>query len=236
MLNVIGLAMVGLVYGLIHWIFYCSGARACPGWWSKKTKPDDIIPEQAIGAMGQLAAALGLLGMSAWLVILSGMTDSFLLTSLVVVGAIFGFLFLGMAIVAMKGWDWRPVGDAALIGAVTDFIFITCAANIGNGTGLPWDIALGFWIFGILAMSWGLVIHGKCSAKILQFNLIISLGAAWYFLIFYSGLLTVPAWVGDFQNSVGLINWSWIWGILGAVSIVMLLWTYRMGPKKAFVW
>ncbi|HTY46573.1 MAG TPA: hypothetical protein VMB46_02790 [Methanomassiliicoccales archaeon] len=235
MVNVIAFAMIGLVFGLSHWILYCGGARACPAWWSKKTKPEDVIPEQAIGAMGQLAAGAGLLLMALWFIFTPGL-DAYAI--LVVAGAIFGFLFLGMAIVAMKGWDWRPIGDAAIFGGFTMFVMLPFAAN----NGFPWDACLGLAIFGILATAWGLVIHGKISAKILRADLFLSLFVAWWFVIFYGGLHAPLQVVVDAQNAFGTMpdgtfpSWGALWIIVGIVNFVLMYWSYRRGPSKQLFW
>ena len=59
-LNGIAFAMIGLVYGLCHWIFFCSGTKEGPAWWRKKTLPEEMVPEQPIGAMGSLVAGISL--------------------------------------------------------------------------------------------------------------------------------------------------------------------------------
>ena len=240
---VIAFGMMGLVYGLCHWILYCSGARACPAWWSKKTKSDDIIPEQAIGAMGSLAAAIGLLVLAICMFLYEPLGA--LSVFVCVTAALYGFLFLGTAIVAMGGWDWRPIGDAALFGGFTASLFITPFAALA---GLPWDAVLIFWIWSILAFSWGLVIHGKISAKILQANLILSMIGAWWFLLTFSGAYaanfyaanarTAGTWkfLGDVQTALSADNWAILWVVLGVVSIIMMYYSYKAGPKKWLMW
>jgi hypothetical protein len=235
MVNAVAFAMIGLVYGLCHWILYCSGARACPGWWSKKTKPEDIIPEQAIGAMGSLAAAIGLIGLS-WFLVWTPGTDGFAI--LAIAGGLYGFLFLGTAIVAMKGWDWRPIGDAAIFGGFTQFVMLPFVANAG----FPWDACLGLAVFGVLATAWGLVIHGKISAKILQVDLILSLFVAWWFMIFYGGLHGPLQAVVNAQDAFGhnvdgtYPTWALLWIIVGVANFVMMYWSYKKGPAKMIFW
>jgi hypothetical protein len=236
-LEIIAFGMMGLVYGLCHWILYCSGVRACPAWWSKKTKADDIIPEQAIGAMGELAAAIGLLVLALVMVWYAhaGPWSVFI----GVTAALYGFLFLGTTFVAMGGWDWRPIGDAAMFGGFTAAMIITPFAALA---GLPWDACLVFFIWSILAFSWGLVIHGKISAKILQANLVLSLLGAWWFIIAFSGVYVFSRtagtwkWLSDVQTALSNTNWSIVWVVLGVVTVIMAFYSYRMGPKKWLMW
>ncbi len=230
--------MVGLIFGLAHWLLYTSGVRANPAWWAKKTRPDELVPEQAIGAMGQLAAAIGLLFMAIWMVIadpfgLAGLPTAFSIV-LAVTGANFGFLFLGTYIAATRGYDWRPIGDAALFAAVTAVIVIVPLAAFNSW---PWDFALGIYIYGILAATWGLVIHGKCSAKILQLNLALSLIVTWYFMIFGSGLAANTAsFMVDVQNVTNPTGWFWFWLVIGIITILATYYTYRSGPKRQIIW
>jgi hypothetical protein len=148
-------------------------------------------------------------------------------------------LFLGTFFCATQNWDWRPIGDAALWGATTQFILIPFAANMG----VTWDFNLGLWVYGITATSWGLLIHGKCSARIHQINLILSMITTWYYMIM-GGIFTgaTPAgstwaqFVTDVQGSLSTDNWIWLWIVAGVINMIMLIWTYRNGPERAFVW
>ncbi|MDH7507818.1 MAG: hypothetical protein QHH00_00270 [Methanomassiliicoccales archaeon] len=232
-LNAVGFGMMGLVYGLSHWIFYTSGVRANPAWWEKKTKPGELVPEQGIGAMGALAAAISLLLMAVW----HFATDPFngpISTIFSIVPALYGFLFLGTFFCATQGWDWRPVGDAALWGATTQFILIPIAA----WNGVSWDFNVGMWVYGFTASTWGLVIHGKCSARIHQFNLCCSMFITWWYMIFGGGILNWEDFkiLGDIQNMLPREDWAILWIAIGIINMMMIVWTYRKGPSKQFIW
>jgi hypothetical protein len=232
--------MMGLVYGLCHWIFYTSGVRAGSAWWGMRPAEGELVPEQAIGAMGCLAAAIGLLVMAVWHFAADpfgplGLSSWSLMFS--VVPALYGFLFLGTFFCATRGWDWRPIGDAALWGATTQFILIPFAANAG----VTWDFNLGLFVYGITATTWGLLIHGKCSARIHQINLILSMITTWYYMIM-GGIFVGAAstswgnFVSDVQGTLTQDEWVWLWIIVGVVNMIMMIWTYRAGPERAFVW
>ncbi len=228
--------MMGLVYGLCHWIFYTSGVRAGSAWWGSKPAEGELVPEQAIGAMGCLAAALALIIMAIW----HFAADPFagpVSVMFSVVPALYGFLFLGTFFCATQNWDWRPIGDAALWGGTTQFILIPFAANMG----VTWDFNLGLFIYGITATTWGLLILGKCGARIHQINLILSMITTWYYMVL-GGLLTGDAgrvwttFINDVQNSLSSDNWVWLWIVVGVVNMIMMIWTYKAGPERAFVW
>jgi hypothetical protein len=232
-LNAVGFGMMGLVYGLCHWIFYTSGVRANPAWWSKQNKPGELVPEQGIGAMGSLAAAVSLLVMAMW----HFMTDPFggvVSTMFSIVPALYGFLFLGTFLCATQGWDWRPIGDAALFGATTQMMLLPVAALMG----VSWDFIVGLWVYGFTASTWGLVIHGKCSAKIHQFNLMCSMFITWWYMFFGGGLVS-GSWVpilGDVQKAADANTWAALWLVIGIVNMIMVVWTYKKGPSKQFIW
>jgi hypothetical protein len=242
-LNAVGFAMVGLIFGLSHWILYCSGIRACPTWWSKQHKPEDLIPEQTIGAMGSLAAAISLLFMAYW----HQTTDPFGALGasgwsvvFTLVPAIFGFLFLGLAITAYKGLDWRPIGDAALTASLITFVVLVYGAR----QGIYFDVIIVLVIWAFLAGSMGLVINGKLGLKIFQLNLVLSAIGAFWLMLFYGGLYTTTAapgnggpaileFVTDNQDALTNDEWFYLWVIVGVINLLMLAWNYKNGPKKA---
>ena len=176
--------------------------------------------------MGSLAAAVALLTMSMW----HFMTDPFggvVSTMFSIVPALYGFLFLGTFLCATQGWDWRPIGDAALFGATTQMMLLPVAALMG----VSWDFIVGLWVYGFTASTWGLVIHGKCSAKIHQFNLMCSM--------FFGGGLVSGSWVpilGDVQKAADANTWAALWLVIGIVNMIMVVWTYKKGPSKQFIW
>lgn len=228
--------MMGLVYALCHWIFYTSGVRAGSAWWGMKPPEGELIPEQAIGAMGALAGAISLLTQAIW----HFTADPFngpvsLMFS--VVPALYGFLFLGTFFCATKGWDWRPIGDAALWGATTQFILIPFAAYMG----VTWDFNVGLWIYGFTATTWGLVVHGKVSPRIHQINLILSMITTWYYMIM-GGIFVGDAaatwsdFIMDVQDALSVESWTCLWIIIGIINMIMMIWTYKNGPERQFVW
>ena len=221
-INGIAFAMIGLVYGLCHWIFFCSGTAEGPAWWSKKTRPEDMVPEQPIGAMGSLVAGISLFLFAFWLVLNPG-SNQFLVMALS--GVLNGLLFMGTAAVALKGWDWKQIGNGAIAISAAQMIIIPYAVYWG----FPADAGAALFIWGMLAGSWGLVIHGKCSLKFLQLTLVLSVVAAWWFMIFYGNIHLPLSIVTDFDNSLSGETWATVFAILGAVGIVLMLITLNKG-------
>jgi hypothetical protein len=222
MLNGIAFAMIGLVYGLCHWTFFCSGTKEGPAWWRRKTRPEDMVPEQPIGAMGSLVAGISLLLFAFWLVWNPG-SNQFLVMA--ISGILNGLLFFGTAVVALKGWDWKPIGNAGIAISIAHMIIIPFAVFWG----FPADAGAALFIWGALAGSWGLVIHDKCSLKVLQINLVSSVVAAWWFMTFYGNIHSTLSIITDLDNSVPGNIWTIVFAIAGAVGISIILIIFRKG-------
>jgi hypothetical protein len=228
-LNGIAFAMIGLVYGLCHWIFFCSGTKEGPAWWKKKTRPEDMVPEQPIGAMGSLAAGISLFLFAFWLIWNPG-SNQFLVMA--ASGIMNGLLFLGTAVVAVKGWDWRPVGNGAIAVSAAQLIMIPFAAYWG----FPADAGLVLFIWAVLAGAWGLVIYERTSLKVLQINLVLSVGAAWWLMVFYGNLHTPLSIITDLDNSISGEIWALMFAVLATVIFVLLavaFWKRKKEPSSA---
>jgi hypothetical protein len=215
-LNGIAFAMIGLVYGLCHWIFFCSGTEEAPTWWKKKTGPEDMVPEQPIGAMGSLVAGISLFLFAFWLIWNPG-SNQFLVMA--ISGILNGLLFMGTAIVALKRWDWKTIGNGAIAVSAAQLVMIPFAAYWG----FPADAGFALLIWGVLAGSWGLVIHGKCSLIVLQISLVLSVVAAWWFMVFYGNIHSTLSFVTDLDNSISGGTWAMVLAILGAVFLTSLV-------------
>jgi hypothetical protein len=224
-LNGIAFAMIGLVYGLCHWIFFCSGAVIGPAWWRKKTCPEEMVPEQPIGAMGSLVAGISLFLFAFWLIWNPG-SNQFLVMA--VSGIVNGMLFIGTAVVAVKGWDWRPIGNGAIAVSAAQMIMIPFAVYLG----FPADAGLALFVWGTLAGSWGLVIHEKCSLKVFQVTLVLSVVAAWWFMVFYGNIHKPLSIITNLDNSLTGSMWALVFSILGAVCIACLVIKFKKGAKK----
>jgi hypothetical protein len=220
--------MIGLVYGLCHWIFFCSGTKEGPAWWKKKTRPEDMVPEQPIGAMGSLVAGISLFLFAFWLVWNPG-SNQFLVMA--ASGVVNGLLFMGTAVVAVKGWTWKPIGNGAIAASVAQMAMIPFAVYWG----FPADAGFALFIWGVLAGSWGLVIHGKCSLIMLQLNLVLSVVAAWWFMVFYGNIHVPLSIITDLDNSLSGGMWALVFTILAAVCVASLVITFMKGEKKQVV-
>jgi len=218
--NGIAFAMIGLVYGLCHWIFFCSGTEEGPTWWKKKALPEDMVPEQPIGAMGSLVAGISLFLFAFWLVVNPG-SNQFLVMA--VSGIVNGMLFIGTAVVAVKGWDWKPIGNMAIAASVAQMVMIPYAVYWG----FPADAGFALLIWGVLAGSWGLVIYGRWPLKMLQLTLVLSVVAAWWFMVFYGNIHLPLSVITDLDNSLPGGVWASVLAVLGAVFIVALVITFR---------
>lgn len=215
-LNGIAFAMIGLVYGLCHWIFFCSGAKEGPAWWRKKSRPEDMVPEQPIGAMGSLVAGISLFLFTFWLILNPG-TNQFLVMALS--GVLNGLLFVGTAVVAVKGWDWRPIGNGAIASSIAQMIMIPFAVYWG----FPADAGFGLFIWAFLAGSWGLVIHEKASLKLLQVSLVLSVVAAWWFMVFYGNIHLPLSIITNLDNSLSGGMWALVFASLAVVDVAILI-------------
>ncbi len=215
-LNGIAFAMIGLVYGLCHWIFFCSGTKEGPAWWRKKSRPEDMVPEQPIGAMGSLAAGISLFLFTFWLIFNPG-SNQFLVMALS--GVLNGLLFVGTAVVAVKGWDWRPIGNGAIASSIAQMIMIPFAVFWG----FPADAGFGLFIWAFLAGSWGLVIHEKASLKLLQASLVLSVVAAWWFMVFYGNIHTPLSIITNLDNSLSGETWALAFAFLAVVFVAFLM-------------
>jgi hypothetical protein len=224
-LNGIAFAMIGLGYGLCHWIFFCSGTKAGPAWWRIKTRKEDMVPEQPIGAMGSLVAGISLFLLAFWLCWNPG-SNQFLVMA--ASGTINGLLFAGTAVVAVKGWDWRPIGNGAIAASFAQMIMIPFAIYWG----FPADACFGLFIWGLLAGSWGLVIHEKTSLMFLQINLVLSVVAASWFMVFYGNIHQPLSMITDIDNSLTGGTWALLFAVLGGVFITSIIVIFRKGPKK----
>ena len=76
------------------------------------------------------------------------------------------------------------------------------------------------------------MIHGKCSLKVLQLHLVLSVVAAWWFMVFYGNIHVPLSIITDFDNSLAGDTWATLFAILGAVSIVVLGITFKKGQRK----
>ena len=224
-LNGIAFAMIGLVYGLCHWIFFCSGTKEGPAWWRKKTHPEDMVPEQPIGAMGSLVAGISLFLFAFWLIMNPG-SNQFLVMA--ISGILNGSLFMGTAIVAVKGWDWRPIGNGAILVSAAQIVMIPFAVYWG----FPADAGLGLFIWAVLAGAWGLVIHERASLKVLQINLVLSVVAAWWFMVFYGNILVPLSIITDLDNSIQSGLWTLMFIVLGAISLIDMAVRFKIWPRK----
>ncbi|HEY3419624.1 MAG TPA: hypothetical protein VGK23_03645 [Methanomassiliicoccales archaeon] len=223
-LNGIAFAMIGLVYGLCHWIFFCSGTEEAPNWWRKKSTPEDMVPEQPIGAMGSLVAGISLFLFAFWLIWNPG-SNQFLVMA--ISGIMNGLLFMGTAVVAVKGWDWKHIGNGAIAASVAQTIMIPFAVYWG----FPADAGFALLVWGILAGSWGLVIHGKSSLKLLQLSLVLSVVASWWFMVFYGNIHRPLSMVTNLDNSISGGVWALVFAIVGGVCIVWLAIGSRRGAR-----
>jgi hypothetical protein len=217
--------MIGLVYGLCHWIFFCSGTKEGPAWWKKKTRPEDMVPEQPIGAMGSLAAGISLFLFAFWLIMNPG-SNQFLVMA--ASGIMNGFLFLGTAVVAVKGWDWKPVGNGAIAVSAIQLIMIPFAVYWG----FPADAGFVLFIWAVLAGSWGLVIHERTSLKVLQTTLVLSVVAAWWCMIFYGNIHVPLSIITDLDNSLSGVFWAILFTVLAAIFFALMAIAFGMGRRR----
>jgi len=221
-LNGIAFAMMGLIYGLIHWLLYCSGVRASKGYFAGETCQSGCgAQEKTMGVMGQLAAGFGLLFMAIWLNIDATIGPSWS-PFVVVAGALYGFKFLATAFACYFQLDQRPIGDACIIGGVTQFIILPFAALAG----LPWDALLGFSVWGILIANNGLLIHKRISPKVQQANLVAGIFVAWWFMVFHGGMYPLPSVFVGYDTEM----WAIVMVVIGVLAAIYMI--YNMFMKR----
>jgi hypothetical protein len=143
-------------------------------------------------------------------------------------GILNGFLFMGTAVVAVKGWDWRQIGNGAILVSVAQIVMIPFAVY----QGFPADAGLGLFIWAVLAGAWGLVIHEKTSLKVLQVNLVLSVVAAWWFMVFYGNVHVPLSIITNLDNSIPADLWALVFVVLGAVSLIDIALRFKIWPWK----
>lgn len=183
----VALGMVGLQFALFVHALWLFGADAD----EQQAGP----PLRSIGAVGSLLAAVSLLFMALWFLIgaplgTEGSLPQVQLTFSLVAG-IYGLLWLGVAVVEMKGWDMRPLGNAALIGAIMTVVSILVIAGWGLNTHLALvELVLVAYTLVLLGF-WG-VTHGKFSAKGEAWLLLLAVVGTFYLQFWASGILPAP--------------------------------------------
>ncbi|MDR7434830.1 MAG: hypothetical protein QN189_06845 [Armatimonadota bacterium] len=185
----VAVAVVGLQYALFCNAWALLGIDAHP------LEPTGPPPARSIGAVGSLTGAISLLFGAFWLVIgaplgREGNVVPMQLTFSVVM-AIYGFLWLGVSIVQMAGWDLRPVGNAALIALI-----MTIIAMIVIGA---WGLTLHLILVEVVLLSYLLVLlgfwgvtHGKLAPKVEGVLLLIAMILSFYLMLWASGILPAP--------------------------------------------
>jgi len=152
-------------------------------------------PARSVGAVGSLLGAISLLFMSFWFIIgaplgKDGINPQVQLTFSLISG-MYGLLWLSVALVQMKGWDIRPLGNAALIAAVMQVIAMVVLVTWGlNLTLTLIEIVLGIYVLVLLGF-WG-VTHGKFSAKGEGWLLLLAVLGTFYLQFWASGIWPVP--------------------------------------------
>jgi hypothetical protein len=184
-----------------------------------------MVPEQPIGAMGSLVAGISLFLFAFWLIWNPG-SNVFLVMAFS--GIMNGLLFMGTAVVALKGWDWMYIGNGAIAASVAQMVMIPFAVYWG----FPADAGLALLIWGILAGSWGLVIHEKASLKALQFSLVLSVVAAWWFLVFYGNIHSPLSIITNLDNSVSGEIWALVFAVSGTLFVLALAIRFKKGTKR----
>jgi hypothetical protein len=185
----VAVAIVGLQYAL-----FCN-ALALLGIDAQPADPTSPNPTRSVGAVGSLTGAISLLFGAFWLVIGAplgregGVVPVQLTFSATL--AIYGLLWLGVAIVQMAGWDARPLGNAALIAFLMTVISMIVIAT--------WGLTLHLILVEVVLLSYLLVLlgfwavtHGKLSPKVEGAFLLIALVTSFYLLVWGGGILPAP--------------------------------------------
>ena len=108
------------------------------------------------------------------------------------ISGMYGFLFFGFGVAQLKGWDLRPIGNAALVSAIMQVIEIIIIAimwgpNLNN---ILTEIVLIIYVVALLGF-WRTT-HGQQSPQIQGRLLLLAWLATFYFMFWSGGLLPVP--------------------------------------------
>jgi len=190
MLAPITIGMVGLQFGLFVNALALLGIDAAP---AGDGQPD---PGKSVGMVGSLIAALSLIFMSFTLILGAPFGTEGLAAQIQImfsaISGMYGFLFLGFGFVQLRGWDLRPIGNAALGAAILQVIEVIIIAvmwglNLNN---IITEIVLIIYVIALVGF-WRTT-HGQQSPQIQGWLLLLAWLGTFYFMLWSGGLLPVP--------------------------------------------
>ncbi|HBY97107.1 MAG: hypothetical protein M5U01_38005 [Ardenticatenaceae bacterium] len=190
MLAPIAIGMVGLQFALFTNGLALLGIDAAPA------GEGGLDPAKSIGVAGSWIAAISLLFMSFFLLIGAPFGTEGLAAEVQImfsaISGMYGFLFLGFGIVQVRGWDLRPVGNAALGAAIMQVIeVIIIAARWGlDLNNIITEIVLLIYVVALVGF-WRTT-HGELQPRTQGWLLLLAWLGTFYFLFWSGGLLPVP--------------------------------------------
>jgi hypothetical protein len=158
---------------------------------------DDVSSGRAVAVAGSAMGAVTLLFMSGWLVTAAPLGDEGIAVQLGLlfsaISGMYGLLWLGAAVVQLRGWDMRVIGNLALLCLVLQVIEMGLLASYRAEAGLPLahfilvEAALGSYVL-VLYGFWA-VTHGRTAAKPVGWLCMLAVVGTLYLMVFGGGLL-----------------------------------------------
>ena len=190
MLAPITIGMVGLQFALFVNALALLGIDAEP---DEEGGPD---PAKSIGMVGSIIGAISLIFMSFFLLIGSPFGTEGLAAQIQImfsaISGMYGFLFLGFGVAQIKGWDLRPIGNAALGAAIMQVLEILIIAS-------QWGLDLNNIITEIVLLIYVVALvgfwrttHGELQPRTQGWLLLLAWLGTFYFMFWSGGLLPVP--------------------------------------------
>ncbi|MPZ87034.1 MAG: hypothetical protein GEU81_02965 [Nitriliruptorales bacterium] len=162
---------------------------------------DDSVSEggsgYAVAIAGSGMGAVTLLFMSGWLVIAAPLGDEGVGAQLGLlfssIAGMYGLLWLGAAVVQLRGWDMRVIGNVALLclGLQVIQIGLLASYRVAAQIPLPHFLAVQAALVGYVLVLYGFwaVTHGRISPKVVGWACMLAVVGTLYIMVFGGGLL-----------------------------------------------
>ncbi len=196
MLAPITLGMVGLLFAL-----WANGMQLL-GVDSRPAAPEGspTATSGAVGIAGSAMGALTLLFMAVWLVTAAPLGDEGVNAQLGLlfsaISGMYGLLWLGAAVVQIRGWDMRVIGNLALLCLILQVVHMALLASYRSDAGLS---NAHFVLVEAVLLSYVLVLYGfwaathdRLQAKVTGWLCMLASLGTLYILVWGGGLLAPP--------------------------------------------
>jgi hypothetical protein len=165
-------------------------ALICLGYDSKPPAEGAPSPWKSLGATGSLIGFIGLVAM-AWLNISANPSGNPILSMMfTTIPAMYGFLWLGLAIIEFFDLDFRWAGNAALLCAIMQIVDLIIMHALWPAVLDLIVIEIVLWDYVLVTIGFWAATHGKMSLKLQGWNLLVCFVLNSVLLYYSSGLAT----------------------------------------------